>query len=63
MVTLKQWFLRCTPEKPSERRNKALEYRKEMKQKNPIVQAYIKYPAILMVKKGTDNKYRTEKEF
>ena len=34
-----------------------------MKQKNPTVQAYIKYSATLMVKKGTDNKYRTEKEF
>ena len=49
--------------KQSKQRNKALEYRKEMKQKNPTVQVYIKYPAILMVQKGTDNKYRTEKEF
>ena len=49
--------------KLSKQRNKALEYRKEMKQKNPTVQVYIKYPAILMVQKGTDNKYRTEKEF
>ena len=49
--------------KLSERKNKALEYRKELKQKNPTIQAYIKYPAILMIKKGTDNKYRTEKEF
>ena len=46
--------------KLSERRNKALEYRKEMTQKNPTIQAYIKYPAMLMVKKGTDNKYRQE---
>ena len=49
--------------KLGKQRNKALEYRKEMKQKNPTVQVYIKYPAILMVQKGTDNKYRTEKEF
>ena len=49
--------------KLSERRNKALEYRKEVKQKNPTVQAYVKNPAILMVKKGSDNKYRQEKEF
>ena len=32
--------------KLAERRNKALEYRKEMKQKNSTVQAYIKYPVI-----------------
>ena len=49
--------------KQSKERNKALEYRKEMKHKNPTVQVYIKYPVILMVQKGTDNKYRTEKEF
>ena len=48
--------------KLSERRNKALEYRKEMKQKNTTIQAYIKYSAILIVKKGTDNKYMPEKE-
>ena len=49
--------------KLSEQRNTALECRNEIKQKNPTVQAYIKYPVILMVKKGTDNKYRPEKEF
>ena len=48
--------------KLSKRRNKALEYRKEMKQKNTTIQAYIKYSAILIVKKGTDNKYMPEKE-
>ena len=59
MVTLKQWFLRCTP------KNSANE-----ETKSPTFQAYIKeiYPAILrkilsnMVEKGTDNKYRPEKE-
>ena len=40
----------------SEQRNEALECRKEMKQKNPTVQAYIDCP-------GTDTTYRQEKEF
>ena len=48
--------------KLSKQRNKALEYRKEVKQKNPTVQAYIKYPVILMVGKGTGNKYRPERK-
>ena len=61
MFILKQWFLRCTPKNSANEETK--QYRKEMKQKNPTVQAYIKYPVILMVKKGTDNKYRKEKEF
>ena len=31
--------------------------------KNRTILAYIKYPARLMVKKGTNDKYNQEKEF
>ena len=49
--------------KLSEQRDKALDHWKEMKQKSLTIQAYIKHPAILMVNKGADNKYKQEKEF
>ena len=36
----------------TKRRNKAMEVRKELKKSDPTIQAYVKFPAKLMVKSG-----------
>ena len=45
------------------RRNKALEKRKELKEKNSIIAGYVQFPAKLMVKKPGQNKYVLAEDF
>ena len=35
----------------------------KLKKNDPSLQAYVKYPAVLMVKRSTDHKYTVEKAF
>ena len=44
-------------------RNQALKQRHEMKEEDPSIQGYIRYPATLMIKKPGEKKYKVEKEF
>ena len=45
------------------RRNEALKLRAKIKSEYPDIQGYVKYPAILMIKRRGERKYSTEKEF
>ena len=47
----------------TERRNAALKYRADLKEQDPSVQGYVKFPAILMIKHTGERKYSLEKEF
>ena len=44
------------------RRNEAMNKRKELKRKDPRVQVYVKYPAIVMVKRPGETAYGTHAE-
>ena len=43
--------------------NQALKHRHEMKEEDPSIQGYIRYPATLMIKRPGEKKYKVEKEF
>ena len=45
------------------RRNEVLKHRYDMRKEEPSIQAYIRYPANLMVKRPGEKKYKIEKEF
>ena len=45
------------------RRNNAMKKRKELREEDNNIQAYVKYPAILMVKKAGDKKYKKYAEY
>ena len=45
------------------RRDLALKDRHEMKEEDPAIQGYIRYPATLMIKRPAEKKYKVEKEF
>ena len=45
------------------RQKQALKHRYEMKQEEPSVQGYIRYPATLMVKRPGEKKYKVERGF
>ena len=45
------------------RRNQVLKHRHEMKEEDPSIQAYTRYPATLMIKRPGKKKYKVEKEF
>ena len=45
------------------RRNEVLKHRYDMRKEEPSMQAYIRYPANLMVKRPGEKKYNIEKEF
>ena len=45
------------------RRNKAMLARKELREHDKTNQAYVKYPAKLMVKKAHENKYSLLAEY
>ena len=47
----------------TERRKAALKYRADLKEQDPSVQGYVKFPAILMIKHTGERKYSLEKEF
>ena len=47
----------------TERRNAALKYGADLKEQDPSVQGYVKFPAILMIKHTGERKYSLEKEF
>ena len=44
-------------------RNQALKHQHEMKEEDPSIQGYIRYPATLMIKRPGEKKYKVEKEF
>ena len=45
------------------RRNQALKDQHEMKEEDPSIQTYIKYPATLMIKRPGEKKNKVEIEF
>ena len=45
------------------RRNQALKHQHEMKEGDPSVEGYIRYPDTLMIKRPSEKKYKVEKEF
>ena len=45
------------------RRNQALKHRYEIKEEDPSIQGYIRYPATVMIKRPGEKKYKAEKEF
>ena len=45
------------------RRNQVLKHRHEMKEEDPSLQGYIRYPATLVIKRPDEKKYKVEKEF
>ena len=47
----------------TERRNAALKYRADLKEQDPSIQGYVKFTAILMIKRTGDRKYSLEIEF
>ena len=47
----------------TERRNVGLKYRADLKEQDPSIQGYVKFPAILMIKHTGERKYSLEKEF
>ena len=50
-------------ERTSERRKKALALRKQMKDADKLIKGYVKYPAILRIKKPSDSDYQTVATF
>ena len=47
----------------TEIRNAALKYRADLKEQDPSIQGYVKFSAILMIKRTGERKYSLEKEF
>ena len=47
----------------TEKRNAALKYRGDLKEQDPSIQGYVKFPATLMIKHTGERKYSLEKEF
>ena len=47
----------------TERRNATLKYRADLKEQDPSIQGYVKFPTILMIKHTGEGKYSLEKEF
>ena len=47
----------------TERRNAALKYRADLKEQDPSIQGYVKFPAALIIKRTGERKYSLEKEF
>ena len=45
------------------RQNQALKHWLEMKEEDPSIQGYIRYPATLMIKRPGEKKYKVEKDF
>ena len=45
------------------RRNQALKHRYELKEGDPSIQRYVRYPATLMIKRAGERIYREEKEY
>ena len=45
------------------RQNQALKHQHEMKEEDPSIQGYIRYPATLMIKRPGEKKYKVQKEF
>ena len=45
------------------RRNQVLKHRHEVKEEDPSLQGYIRYPATLVIKRPDEKKYKVEKEF
>ena len=46
----------------TERRNVALKYRTDLKQQDPSIKGYVKFPATLIIKRTGERKYSLEKE-
>lgn len=46
-----------------ERRNAALKYLADLKEQDPTIQGYIKFPATLMIERTGERKNSFEKEF
>ena len=47
----------------TKRRNAALKYRADLKQQDPSIHGYVKFPVILIIKRTGERKYSLEKEF
>ena len=47
----------------TKRRNEAMKVRKELKKSDPTIQAYVKFPARLMIKYGKDKEYSLYAEY
>ena len=47
----------------TERRNAALKYRADLKEQDPSIRGYVKFPVTLMIKRTGERKYSLEKEF
>ena len=47
----------------TKRRNKAMKVRKEPKKSDPAIQAYVKFPAKLMLKNGKSKEYSLYAEY
>ena len=52
----------CSPAL-TQRRNEEIKVRKELKKSEPIIQAYVKFPAKLMVKNGKGKEYSLYAEY
>ena len=58
----RQYLSRSCTQSLTEGRNAALKYRTDLKEQDPPIQGYVKFPAKLMIKR-TGEKYSFEKEF
>ena len=47
----------------TERRNVALKYQADLKEQDPSIQGYVKFPAILMIKRTGEKKIALQKSF
>ena len=47
----------------TEKRNAALKYRADLKEQDPSIQRYVKFPAAPIIKRTGERKYSLEKEF
>ena len=47
----------------AEKRNAVLKYQADLKEQDPSLQGYVKFPATLMIKHTGERKYSLEKEF
>ena len=47
----------------TERRHATLKYQTDLKEQEPPIQGYVKFPATLMMQRTRERKYSLEKEF
>ena len=47
----------------TERRNATLKYQADLKERDPLIQGYVTFPATIMIKRTGERKYSHQKEF